>query len=58
VSGTGEAGTLTSSGARFIELLTGDFVAPPPLPEKPKVTTTTKTKPKTSTKSTSKSKKK
>jgi hypothetical protein len=45
VSGSGETGTLTGSGARFIELLTGDFEAPPPLPPPaPKSSKTTKKK--------------
>lgn len=35
VSGSGDSGTLTSSGRRFIELLTGDFEAPPPPTPKP-----------------------
>jgi hypothetical protein len=34
VSGSGSTGALTSSGARFIELMTGDFTAPPPAPVK------------------------
>lgn len=34
VSGSGDTGALTSSGARFAELLTGDFVVPPPAPVK------------------------
>lgn len=34
VSGSGNTGALTASGSRLMELLTGDFVAPPPLPEK------------------------
>jgi murein DD-endopeptidase MepM/ murein hydrolase activator NlpD len=54
VSGSGETGTLTSSGARYMELLTGDFEAPPPQPEKPKEPS--KTKP--GTKGKSKAKKK
>ncbi|RBP35125.1 peptidase M23-like protein [Roseimicrobium gellanilyticum] len=37
VSGSGNTGALTASGARLMELITGDFVAPPPLPEKPAV---------------------
>ena len=35
VSGSGSTGAITASGARLMELITGDFVAPPPLPEKP-----------------------
>jgi hypothetical protein len=34
VSGSGGTGTLTASGARFVELITGDFAAPPPAPAK------------------------
>jgi murein DD-endopeptidase MepM/ murein hydrolase activator NlpD len=30
INGSGETGTLTASGFRFLELLTGDFTAPPP----------------------------
>jgi hypothetical protein len=37
VSGSGNTGALTASGARLMELITGDFVAPPPMPEKPAV---------------------
>jgi hypothetical protein len=45
VTGTGETGTLTGSGARFIELLTGNFEAPPPQPPAaPKSSKTTKKK--------------
>lgn len=38
VAGSGQTGTLTSSGARYIELLSGDFQAPAAAPE-PKVST-------------------
>ncbi len=34
VAGSGSTGTLTASGARLMELLTGNFTAPPPLPPK------------------------
>jgi murein DD-endopeptidase MepM/ murein hydrolase activator NlpD len=57
VSGSGDTGTLTASGSRFIELVTGDFAAPPPAPA-PKVTAKSKTKPKTPSKSKSSTKKK
>ena len=51
ISGSGATGTLTASGTRFIELLTGDFEAPAPVAAStPKVTTKSKSK------STSKSK--
>lgn len=45
VAGSGDTGTLTASGSRFVELLSGDFVAPPPVaaPE-PKVKTKSKKK--------------
>lgn len=45
VAGSGDTGTLTASGSRFVELLSGDFVAPPPAaaPE-PKVKTKSKKK--------------
>jgi hypothetical protein len=46
VSGSGETGTLTGSGARFIELLTGDFEVPPPQPPKPSIKSKPKTTPK------------
>jgi hypothetical protein len=39
VSGSGATGALTASGVRFVELLTGDFAAPPPTTEKPKTAT-------------------
>lgn len=32
VSGSGNTGALTASGARLLELIAGDFVAPPPAP--------------------------
>lgn len=32
IAGSGNTGTLTASGARLMELLTGDFVVPPPAP--------------------------
>lgn len=35
ISGSGDTGALTSSGARFVELLTGDFAVPPPPAAKP-----------------------
>ncbi|MNG36184.1 hypothetical protein D3C84_1231330 [compost metagenome] len=44
VSGSGDKPALTASGMRFIELLTGDFEAPRPPPQKPKATETTKKK--------------
>jgi murein DD-endopeptidase MepM/ murein hydrolase activator NlpD len=51
VSGSGSSGALTSSGARFIELMTGDFTAPPPAPAKPTPTPAPKLKTKSKTKS-------
>jgi hypothetical protein len=45
ISGSGASGTLTASGGRFIELLTGDFEAPPPVAAStPKGTTKSKSK--------------
>jgi hypothetical protein len=59
VSGSGSSGTLTSSGARFIELLTGDFEAPPvTAAATPKVTPKPKTKAKAKSTAKSKTKKK
>lgn len=44
VAGSGDSGTLTSSGARFVELLSGDFVAPPVTAPEPEVITKSKKK--------------
>ncbi len=44
VAGSGSTGTLTSSGTRFVELLSGDFQAPPPAPAAPQPRLTTKKK--------------
>ncbi|MFZ4764107.1 MAG: M23 family metallopeptidase [Roseimicrobium sp.] len=38
VSGNGNSGTLTASGVRFVELLSGDFQAPATAPPSPKAT--------------------
>lgn len=42
IAGSGDIGTLTSSGARFVELLTGDFVVPPAPAPKAKPTSSKK----------------